>query len=115
MATTDAKGRWAEAGAVWLLRLKGFEILQRRFKSTVGEIDIVARRGDLLVFVEVKLRPASARALEAVGARQRLRIGRAAEHYLKRRPDLAALACRFDVVACVPWRVPLHLPDAWRL
>jgi putative endonuclease len=114
VATTDAKGRGAELAAGLLLQLKGFSILARRYRSPVGEIDIVARRGRLLVFVEVKRRAATVAALEAVGARQRRRIARAAEHFLRQRPALAGLDCRFDVVACPPWRLPHHLADAWR-
>lgn len=114
MPSADAKGHAAEAVAVWLLRLKGFTILARRYRTPVGEIDIVARRGDLVVFVEVKRRGAADTALEAVVGRQRVRIARAAGAFLKHRPGLATLACRFDVIACAPWRLPHHLPDAWR-
>ncbi|MCS6878301.1 MAG: YraN family protein [Geminicoccaceae bacterium] len=109
----ERRGRLAESLAAWLLRLKGFAILARRWSSPVGEIDIVARRGDLLVFVEVKRRSELASALEALRAPQGRRIAAAAAVFLAARPDLARLACRFDVVAVGgPW--PVHLPDAWR-
>jgi putative endonuclease len=110
----DRRGRGAERLAVLLLRLKGFRILERRLSTPCGEIDIVARRGDLLVFVEVKRRPTVAEALEALGELQRARIVRAAETWRRTRPELAGLACRFDLVAIGGWRRPIHLADAWR-
>jgi putative endonuclease len=113
--TTDAKGRLAEAAAGWLLRLKGFRILETRFKTRVGEIDIIARRGDLLIFVEVKRRPGARAALESLSLRQRQRIVRAATLFLASRPGLDAFRCRFDLVSVSPWRLPAHLEGAWRL
>jgi putative endonuclease len=115
VTTSDSRGRLAELAAALLLRLKGFEILSRRFATAVGEIDIVARRGDLLVFVEVKRRPTVIAALDAVTPRQRLRVARAASLFLKARPAMRRHRCRFDVVAVTPRRWPRHLPDAWRL
>ncbi len=110
----ERAGRLAEALAAWLLRLKGYRILARRYATPVGEIDLVARRGDLLLFVEVKHRPRPAMALEALQARQQQRIARAAAFYLQRRPQLAGCAMRFDLVALAPWRLPRHLVDVWR-
>jgi putative endonuclease len=114
-AGTYRAGLAAETVAAWLLRLKGFRVLTRRFGTAVGEIDLIARRGDLLVFVEVKRRSDLASAKEAILPRQRQRIARAAELYLRRQSGPAPARCRFDVVAVAPWRWPLHLPDAWRL
>jgi putative endonuclease len=108
-------GRLAESVAAWFLRLKGFRILARRFATPVGEIDLVASRGGLVVFVEVKRRSDLATASEAILPRQRQRIARAAEIFLQRRPDARTACCRFDVVAVAPWRWPLHVTDAWRL
>lgn len=80
----------------------------------MGEIDLVARRGRLLVFVEVKRRADLAAAGEALRPRQQLRIARAAEVFLQRKPALRDHDCRFDVIAVAPWRRPLHLRDVWR-
>lgn len=107
-------GRLAEELAVWLLRAKGFRVLARDFRAPVGEIDIVARRGGLLIFVEVKARRDIAEAAEAAGARQRARIERAALAFLVGRPRLAGLDMRFDLMLVEPGRWPCHLPDAWR-
>ncbi|MFL5335748.1 MAG: YraN family protein [Geminicoccaceae bacterium] len=110
----ERAGRLAEAVAAWLLRLRGFRILARRYATPVGEIDLVARRGDLLVFVEVKRRLRAEDALAALQPAQQVRIARAAGAFLQRQPRLADCALRFDLVAIAPWRLPRHLPDIWR-
>lgn len=110
----ERAGRFAETAAAWLLRLKGYRVLARRFSTPVGELDLVARRGDLLLFVEVKRRPATATAMEALLPRQQQRIARAASHYLQHRPWLAPCAVRFDLIAVSPWRLPRHVTDVWR-
>jgi putative endonuclease len=103
----ERAGRFAETVAAWLLRL-------RRYATPLGEIDLVARRGDLLIFVEVKQRPRAAEALASLLPRQQARIARAAAAYLQRRPGLACCAVRFDLVAVAPWRLPRHVQDIWR-
>jgi putative endonuclease len=111
---SERAGRLAETLATWLLRLQGFRILVRRYATPLGEIDLIARRGELVLFVEVKHRPARATALEALLPRQQQRIARAAGLYLQRHPELAGCALRFDLVAVTPWRLPRHLTDVWR-
>ncbi len=108
------RGRLAEAVSAWWLRLKGYRILARGYRTPVGEIDLVARRGDVLAIVEVKARPDIGTAAAALGSRQRHRIGRAAALYRARHPDCADLAIRFDAVLVRPWRPPVHVIDAWR-
>ncbi len=108
------RGRRAEWLAAWWLRLKGYRILARDFRTPLGEIDLIARRGRVLALVEVKARPTLAEAGEAIGPRQRARIGRAARAFLQHRPALGALDMRFDVVLVAPRRRPRHLMDAWR-
>lgn len=111
----ERAGRAAESLAAWALRVRGFRILARRYATPVGEIDLVARRGDLVLFVEVKHRASHEDALAALRPDQQARIARAAAAFLQRHPELAACAARFDLVAIAPWRMPLHLADAWRL
>jgi putative endonuclease len=111
----EAWGRLAETLAAWSLRLRGFRIVGRRFRTPVGEIDLVARRRHLLAFVEVKARPDPAQAAFALGQRQRQRTARAAELFLLRHPEHAGCTMRFDLITVRPWRLPRHLPDAWRL
>jgi putative endonuclease len=109
-----ARGLNAETLAAWHLRLRGWRILARRFRCPAGEIDIVARRGGVLAFIEVKARGDLAAALEAVSPRQRRRILRAAEVFVQRSPRHADLVLRFDMMLVRPFRLPYHAIDAWR-
>ncbi len=110
----ERRGRLAESLCVWWLRLRGYRILARDYRVAVGEVDILARRGGALAAIEVKARDDRGRANEALSARQRRRIERAVAHFLVRRPELARLAIRFDVMLVTPRRLPHHLQDAWR-
>lgn len=115
----ERRGRRAERWAVLLLRLKGYRILARRWRSVqgsgAGEIDLIVRRGRLVAFVEVKARPIAADAALALSPRQQARIARGAETFLKRNPAHAGCDLRFDVVLVVPGRLPMHIADAWRI
>ena len=113
-AAAERFGRHAEALCRLALRLGGYRVVAVRERTPAGEIDIVARRGATLAIVEVKARGDAVRAAEALSARQRNRLNRAAAAFLARRPELAGLAVRFDVMLVSPWRWPRHLADAWR-
>ena len=106
-------GLSAESRASALLLAKGYRIAARRFRSPVGEIDIVARRRGVLVFVEVKARDRLDAAAEAITPRQRQRIIAAAEAWLASHPDDANCDIRFDVVLITPRSLPRHLPGAF--
>lgn len=108
------RGRTAEAICVAWLMLHGYQIIGRRLRTPVGEIDIAARRRRTLAIIEVKARADLRRALESVSLRQRRRLVRAAQWLIAGRPDLAALDIRFDVMAVAPWRIPKYVIDAWR-
>jgi putative endonuclease len=110
----EVLGRLAEAVAALCLRLKGYRILARRWRTPVGEIDLVARRGDLVAFVEVKARATRLDALEAITPGQRHRVEQAAALFLQHHPQLASCRLRFDVIAVCPGRLPHHLSGAWR-
>jgi putative endonuclease len=103
----------AEAQAAWLLRLKGYRILARRLRTRLGEADIVATRGCVVAFVEVKARPTLAEAAEAVAPRQRQRIVAAARAWLARNPGHAKATIRFDAVLAAPGCWPQHLVSAF--
>jgi putative endonuclease len=103
----------AESRAAALLIAKGYRILARRWKSPVGEIDIVARRRALLVFVEVKARDTLDDAAWAVSERQRRRIIAAAEAWLARNADDRIQDIRFDAMLVAPGRIPRHIPAAF--
>ena len=106
-------GLSAESRAAAFLIAKGFRILARRFRSPVGEIDIVARRRHLLVFVEVKAREKLDDAAWSVTDRQRGRIVAAAEAWLARFPDESIRDIRFDAILVAPGRIPRHIPAAF--
>ena len=109
-----ARGARAETLCRWWLRLKGYRILARDWRVKVGEIDLIARRGRLLIFVEVKARWDFATAAESISRHQRQRITRAARAFLATRPELGSLDIRFDVMLVSPMRPPRHITDAWR-
>jgi 16S rRNA (cytidine1402-2'-O)-methyltransferase len=103
----------AESRAAVLLVAKGFRILARRWRSPAGEIDIVARRRRLLVFVEVKARVDLDEAAWSVSNHQRARIAAAAEAWLARYPDDRIRDIRFDAMLVAPGRIPRHIPAAF--
>ena len=114
MRAKDELGRRGEEVASAYLKQAGIRILDRNWRCAEGEIDIVARRGRVVAFVEVTARADLVTAGESVGARQRRRIARAARAFLQKRPELQQLDLRFDVVLLAPWRLPVHISDAWR-
>ena len=95
------------------LRLKGYRILARNFRTRSGEIDIVARRGDLVAIVEVKARGSLLAAMDAIGPASQRRIEAAADQWRARQPDHARLSLRFDMVAVLPRRWPVHVENAF--
>jgi putative endonuclease len=103
----------AESRAAAFLIAKGFRILARRWRSPLGEIDIVARRRRLLVFAEVKARASLDEAAESINERQRRRIAAAAEIWLAANPDETILDIRFDAILVAPGRIPRHMPAAF--
>lgn len=109
-----ARGLRAESLAALWLMAKAYRIIGWRVKTRVGEIDLVARRGGTVVFVEIKARGTREGAAEALGNQQRQRLSHAALLYVAARPALQALDMRFDVVLVSPRRWPRHMMDAWQ-
>ena len=110
----ERRGRRAEALAALALRLKGWRILARNMRNGAGEVDIIARRGTTLIFVEVKARLSETAALDAVSWTAQARIQSAGEHWLSRHPEHADCGWRCDVVTVTPWRWPVHHEDVWQ-
>lgn len=98
---TRTFGQIAEAEAERYLRRKGYRILERNARSSFGELDLVAQRDDVLVFVEVKARRTAAYggAPYAVTVRKQAKLVKLAAHYLAQH-GLRKQVCRFDVVLC---------------
>jgi len=112
------RGHGAERRAAWWLRLRGYRILAINWRSPAGEIDLIARRSGTLAFIEVKQRTDHDTATLSLQPAQLRRLERAAALYIARRPELAALTARFDLMTfgrsgLNRWR-PVHLKDAWR-
>ena len=106
-------GLTAESRAAMFLIAKGYRIVARRYKTPLGEIDIVARRLRTLVFVEVKARERADDAVEAVTERAKARIVAAAQMWLAHNPGDAQRGIRFDVVVVTPGRMPQHVANAF--
>lgn len=109
----EGSGRRGETVAALYLNLKGYRIVARRVKTPVGEIDLIARRGRVTVFVEVKARSFSHQEGEALAAVNYRRITRAAQLWLARRPELADGDLRFDVIFLAPFAWPRHIVNAF--
>ena len=109
----EKRGRGAETLACWYLRLKGWRILARRARVSGGEVDIVARRGRTLAFIEVKARATEQAAAMSLDAWRLRRVVVAAERlsarYLRPGDEL-----RIDAIFVLPGRLPRHLPNVWQ-
>ena len=105
------RGEWLASLA---LMVKGFRIVARRYRTPLGEIDLIARRGDLVLIVEVKARRTLMEAMEAVARTSERRIEAAADLWLSRQPDFGRLSVRFDMVAVLPWRWPVHVENVFQ-
>lgn len=106
-------GRWAETLAALYLQAQFFRVVARRVKTPVGEIDLIVRRGDLTVFVEVKARARKADEAAAYESVNQARIVRAAEYFLAKNSHVAVTNMRFDVIFLAPWTWPRHVRDAF--
>lgn len=106
-------GLFAETIAALLLRLKGHRIVAQRFRTPVGEIDLVALKGKRLAFIEVKRRKTAEDAAWTLPAKQRRRIVRAAQYWLAGHPDFAGHDIAFDVVLAAPWAWPRYIENAF--
>lgn len=109
----ERRGRRAEAIALLYLRAKGYRLLARRYKTPVGEIDLIVARGRAVAFVEVKARSTDVEAAEAATPTGRRRVARAAALWLAKHPDAAERDLRLDVILAVPWRLPRHITGAF--
>jgi len=108
----ERAGRVGETAAAWWLRLKGWRILARRVRTPAGEIDLIARRGNLVAFVEVKRRKTGEELDYAIDQFRLTRVAAAAEavahHYLEPGDDM-----RVDVILIAPGRTLRHIENAW--
>ncbi len=112
-------GHRAEYWAIFMLICKGYRIKERRYKSPYGEIDIIAKRGKLTVFCEVKARKDYMTAIESLSNHQKMRIVRSAQYYmagLKTARNMNKIEnelYRCDMILIIPKRWPIHIINAW--
>jgi putative endonuclease len=111
-AAAEARGRRAESLAAWWLRFQGWRILARRVRTPVGEVDLVARRGRTVAFVEVKARATHAELELAIDERRIRRVAAAANalaaRYAGPHDDI-----RIDVILIARGRWPRRLTNVW--
>ena len=107
------RGHLAEYLAALALLAKGYRIAARRYRTPVGEVDLIARKGDLVVFVEVKARVSHRLALDSISPTAQRRIEAAANWWLSQQRDAGRLSWRFDVVTVMPRRWPRHHENVW--
>lgn len=108
----ESRGREGETRAAWFLRMKGWRILDRRVRTPAGEVDLVARRGKLIAFVEVKTRATGAELDFAIDEYRLRRVAAAAE-YLMPRYAGPGDDIRVDVILIAPGSLPRHIENAW--
>jgi len=112
-AQSERQGRRGEAVAAWYLRLTGWRVLAQRVKTPRGEVDLVARRGGTVCFVEVKWRRRAADLATAIDAHRLRRVAAAAEllatRFARHGEDM-----RIDVLLLAPWRWPRRVANAWQ-
>ena len=107
-------GLSAETFAAWSLRLTGWRILKHRYKTKAGEIDLIAKRGKTVAFIEVKARKSRQAAMEAVTPASQRRIVRAAKIFVSEHPKAGFFTLRFDVVIVRPWAWPERIANAFQ-
>jgi len=108
----EASGRRGERIAAWWLRLKGWRILDKRVRTPAGEVDLVARKGNLIAFVEVKSRATAAELDFAIDERRLARVAAAAEVLMPRYAGPGD-DIRVDVILLAPGARPRHIENAW--
>ena len=113
MARHNDLGILGEQLAVEYLIKKGYVILEKNFRFEKHEIDIIAKKKNSLIFIEVKARQTKTQALESVTYKMRERIQRAAMHYCARN-NISDTAMRFDLISVIPPLKIHHLDNAWQ-
>ena len=113
----ERRGQLAERFAALSLQARGWRIVARQYRTRSGEVDIIARRGNLVAMVEVKARRTIREAVDAVSYTSWRRIEAAGDDWVSRQPNGSELSIRYDIVAVPtplrPWRWPSRIEGAW--
>ena len=107
------RGHVSEYLAAFSLLLRGYRIAAMRFRAKSGEIDIIARKGDVIHFIEVKARTSTDESVFAVDGQTQNRIRNASMAWIGRQKNMRAMSYSYDIIAVRPWRWPVHLRDAF--
>ena len=110
----EKHGRRAEMLAVWLLRLKGYKVLEVRYKTAQGEIDIIARKKSTLIIAEVKARRTLEQAENALTSPSMRRIEAASDFYISRNAFAQNFGVRYDAIFVLPKLKIIHRKNYWR-
>jgi len=106
-------GHVSEWVAAASLILKGYRILNMRYKTKLGEVDIIARKKNLIVMIEVKARRTIEEAFDAVTVTSQKRIEAAGDLWLAKQKNAHLLSIRYDIIAVRPWKWPTHYENAF--
>lgn len=109
----NLKGHFAEYYAAFYLMLKGYRIANLRYKTKLGEIDIIARKRDLAIFIEVKARADLQKGVDAVSYHSQTRIKNASDLWLAKQKNAHKISQRYDIIVVRPLRWPVHFLDAF--
>ncbi|MEP2944902.1 MAG: YraN family protein [Lentilitoribacter sp.] len=109
----NLKGHFAEYIAAAYLILKGYRIANLRYKTKSGEIDIIARKRDLAIFIEVKARSDVQKGIDAVSYQSQSRIKNASDLWLAKQKNPHLISQRYDIIVIRPWQLPVHFLDAF--
>ena len=110
---TYEAGLFAEVVAKFMLRLKGYRIIEQRYKTQVGEIDLIAKRGSHIAFIEVKYRQTLEDAAFSLSDHQKKRISKTANLWLAKQSDMSYESLSFDAILFAPWKLPNHIKNAF--
>ena len=111
MRKEEFRGYFGEFVAALLLWIKGYRILKHRYKLSGGEIDIIAKRGNKIAFVEVKTRKNEEKCYIALTSRQLHRIRKVSQVFLKCNPKYLGCDLSYDVILVADWRLPKHIQN----
>ena len=110
---TYKKGLRAELISKIWLQLQGYSIKEQRYKTPVGEIDLIAKKGRHIAFIEIKYRKTREEAAFAISDHQKKRINKAALFWLAKNSNLTYETLSFDVILIAPFRLPYHIKNAF--
>ena len=107
------QGFWGEIKALFYIMLKGYIPLRWRYKTKHGEIDLIAKKKNMLIFIEVKTRPTIALGYDSISALQKERIENAARFFVRKHKKYLSYGLRFDGIVITPKKWPVHMINLW--